>query len=64
MMTSDCEECENDRYILLGCCSGFGCGCMGKPVQMTNCEHCNKKGDLDVGAGVSEYAPYVEYIGE
>ena len=35
----------------------------GKPVQMTNCDHCNKKGDLDVGAGVSEYAPCVEYIG-
>jgi len=62
---NDCNKCDGDNYILLGCCSGHECGCMGQPVQMTNCKLCNPKGDADLpeNENFREYAEHVEYIG-
>ena len=60
---SGCKKCNDEHYILLGCCSGQMCGCMGQPVSMTNCDECNPDGDKPLGDYVKEYAERVEYVG-
>jgi hypothetical protein len=57
-----CGTCDDDHYILHGCCSGRECGCMGQPVLMTNCADCNPNGDKPLGDGVACYAEHVEYM--
>ena len=59
---SNCKKCNDEHYILSGCCSGTMCGCMGKPVLMTNCIKCNPNGDKKPNGSAEEYAPFVEYI--
>lgn len=36
-----CDKC-NSGFVFFTCCSGRDCGCMGLPVQVTNCKFCNK----------------------
>ena len=60
-MNSDCEHCENDRYIINGCCSGYQCGCMGQPTSITNCVKCNPDGDLEPSKSISDL-PYFKYL--
>lgn len=61
--TPACLDCQDERYILHGCCSGYAneCGCMGQPVLITNCKLCNPKGDLPMGEYVSDWKGYIEY---
>ncbi len=58
-----CDKCQDDHYILHGCCSGLAneCGCMGQPVLITNCKECNPKGDMPMGEYVQQYAEHVEF---
>lgn len=37
-----CDKCDGG-FVFTRCCSGLAemCGCMGYPVQATNCKHCN-----------------------
>lgn len=58
-----CKECHGDNYILIGCCSGRECGCMGQPVQLTNCNKCNPDGDKKAGDEILKYTHQTEYIG-
>ena len=64
-MTEDkmpqCIECQDEHYILHGCCDGRECGCMAKPVLMTNCIKCNPSGSLPLGDYVADWANVVEY---
>ena len=57
-----CLECQDERYVLNGCCSGRECGCMGAPVSLSNCIKCNPKGDKDPGDTVKSWMEHVEYI--
>lgn len=56
-----CKFCNDDHYILHGCCGGNMCGCMGMPVLMENCTHCNPNGDKEPNGSAEEYADKVEY---
>lgn len=60
-MNSNCDNCENDRYIVEGCCSGYQCGCMGQPTSITNCTSCNPEGDLEPSKSISDL-PYFKYL--
>ena len=60
-MDSNCEHCENDRYIVTGCCSGYQCGCMGQPTNITNCVECNPEGDMEPSKEIAD-APYFKYL--
>jgi len=64
MEVCDCENCNNERFILLGCCDGRMCGCMGQPVAMEPCEACNSDGKLEPAGYVAEFADHVEYLGK
>ena len=57
-----CSSCDDEHYILHVCCGGHECGCMGKPVLMTNCTVCNPDGDKPPGDYVKGYAKHLEYI--
>jgi len=39
-----CKLCNDYHYEVLGCCSGFECGCGGRPVDALPCQHCNPDG--------------------
>ncbi len=58
----NCNECGDEHYILIGCCNGYQCGCMGQPVNITNCKKCNPEGDKPIKGSLSEYAEIFEYI--
>lgn len=60
---SKCKTCGDEHYLLLGCCDGRECGCMGQPVQMTNCPDCNINGTKNVGDYTKYYSDKVEYVG-
>lgn len=60
---SNCDKCAGDNYILLGCCSGRECGCMGHAVQSTNCPECNPLGDKEPGIDIAPEMEYLEYVG-
>ena len=46
-MSEECDECNGYNYKLLGCCSGFECGCQGKPVDAIPCPKCNHHGERE-----------------
>ena len=46
-MTDSCNTCSGYNFVLLGCCSGRECGCMGQPVESEPCKDCNKDGAKD-----------------
>lgn len=59
-----CTECHGDFYDLVGCCSGYQCGCMGQPVGIRACKNCNKYGSKDIPKSLlksCEYADKLEY---
>jgi len=56
-----CNACQGDRYILIGCCSGTDCGCMGHPVGHKNCPECNADGNADYEGGY-EYFDHLEMM--
>ncbi|AFK66714.1 hypothetical protein COPG_00118 [Colwellia phage 9A] len=60
-----CCKCDNDRFILEGCCGGGQCGCMGMPTSCTNCTYCNPKALLHPSKRMmaDEYFQHAEYIG-
>lgn len=60
-MDSSCKECKGDNYVLLGCCNGQECGCMGQPVALTNCTQCNPKGEMEMGEYIKQYE-MLEYV--
>lgn len=59
----NCATCQDEHYILHGCCSGGAnqCGCMGAPVLITNCTTCNPHGTKPHGETIVEYLEHVEY---
>jgi hypothetical protein len=57
-----CKKCQDEHYMLVGCCSGHECGCMGQPVSMSNCVQCNKNEDKPMGNYIKQYVEHVEYI--
>jgi len=57
-----CSYCDDEHYILQGCCDGRECGCMGQPVSMTVCKECNEDGNKPIGNYVASFAPYVEFL--
>jgi hypothetical protein len=59
----DCKECKNERYIVMGCCSGRECGCMGQPTSMANCKECNPLATIPMEEKLQEECKYLEYIG-
>lgn len=56
-----CIDCQDEHYILHGCCDGRECGCMAKPVLITNCVKCNPAGDKTMGEYVASWSSYIEY---
>ena len=42
-----CSQCNGYNYELIGCCSGYECGCMGQPVDSEPCSKCNQDGEKD-----------------
>jgi len=58
-----CEQCQGERYMLQGCCSGIECGCMGMPVSVTNCTECNPEGTAEMSKELEARADYLEYTG-
>ena len=62
-MNNECKECSGENYVLIGCCNGRECGCMGQPVAVTNCKQCNPSGLEPMGDYVSEY-DMIEYVGD
>jgi hypothetical protein len=40
--TYACKKCRDDHYLMVGCCSGRECGCMGQPVDADPCPDCNQ----------------------
>ncbi len=59
-----CRSCDDDHYILHGCCDGRECGCMGQPVSMSVCMDCNHDGKKEVSGYAAEYAHGIELIGQ
>ena len=43
-----CNKCGGTGYLMVGCCSGFECGCMGLPVGLGDCECNNKASDEQI----------------
>lgn len=60
---SECKDCQGDNFILLGCCNGRDCGCMGGPVQVTNCKKCNPNGLAEMSKDIARY-DMLEYVGD
>lgn len=51
-----CQACKNDRVVLIGCCGGRECGCMGQPIDAKHCKACNISGlKLPSFSVVSDY---------
>lgn len=44
-LEAECKTCRGYHYTLVGCCSGFECGCMGQPVDAEPCKTCNSDGE-------------------
>ena len=61
---ANCESCNNDRYKLIGCCSGYECGCRGLPVQFSNCLECNPDNDKEMHPSLSgcDYIKHLEFV--
>ena len=61
---NDCNKCGDQKYIVSGCCNGFECGCMGKPVELTNCSTCNPNDDKPMGDTLAsnEYVKHLEFV--
>ncbi len=57
-----CIDCQDEHYVLIGCCDGRECGCMGQPVQMTNCKKCNPNNDKPMGEYVGDWIDKVEFV--
>ena len=62
MEECECRDCNNERYILHGCCDGRECGCMGQPFAVSVCKYCNADGKKEMGEYTESYAQYVEFI--
>jgi len=62
-MSKECKECRNERYIVLGCCSGRECGCMGQAVAIANCKECNPLAATPISKGLEKEYGYLEYVG-
>lgn len=62
MNESTCSYCDDEHYLLQGCCDGRECGCMGQPVSMTVCKECNADGNKPIGDYVASFAPYIEFL--
>lgn len=59
----DCKECQNERYIIMGCCSGRECGCMGQPTSIANCKECNPLAQIPISEALAKEYQHLEYVG-
>ena len=61
---SRCKKCDDQNYVVLSCCSGHECGCMGQPVQITNCVDCNPEADKHIGSELEqhEHIEHLEFV--
>lgn len=61
---SECKTCTDDKYILIGCCDGFECGCRGMPVALSNCKECNPDDDKEMSLDMKdlEYIEHLEFV--
>lgn len=59
----DCKVCDNTGMKLTGCCSGYMCGCMGMPVQISPC-NCGQtpKTPEEIESHYGEFVQYLEYV--
>jgi len=48
--------------MLLGCCNGRECGCMGGPVAIMKCPDCNPDGKKEPLGAALEYSKYLEEV--
>lgn len=53
-----CETCKDDKFILIGCCSGHMCVCLGMPVDIEPCKECNGSGELDASDDLKNSYPF------
>lgn len=51
----DCDQCNDDRFFLIGCCSGHDCGCYGMPIDAEPCGQCNKDGSKPASGDAAEW---------
>lgn len=56
-----CPICAGEAYVLVGCCSGRECGCMGREVGFVNCYECNLDNSKPMGAD-TEAIPSMKYL--
>ena len=60
---NECKDCDIDGFRFISCCSDHGCGCMGQPVQITNCLSCNSDNDKSgIIAMLDPMAQHLEFI--
>lgn len=59
----ECSACVDTGIEFLRCCDGSMCGCMGYPVQATNCGCGAKPDELKLSAYDREVFEHVEWIG-
>lgn len=58
-----CKDCDIDGFRFIGCCSGHECGCMGKPVQVTNCLTCNANNEKSgISVMLDPIAQHLEFV--
>lgn len=55
---TQCKKCNDDRYILVGCCSGFECGCMGRATDIKPCESCNENEQAPASDDLKQAYPF------
>ena len=60
---SYCRNCQNERYIAMGCCSGRECGCMGQAIAIANCKECNPVAAIPMSDGFQREYGHLEYLG-
>ena len=56
-----CKKCGDERFLLIGCCGGFECGCMGMPVAFDECRECNADGKAEPGDYVKSFMRHLEH---
>ena len=49
-----CDKCNGDKWLYVGCCSGFECGCMGLPIGIKPCDKCNENGEQEPSKSMQE----------
>lgn len=53
-----CEKCDNDRAVLISCCSGAQCACLGLPIDAIFCPACNADGNIEPSDNIKSEWPF------